>query len=934
VKILETSVYLGPSLYAHFPVIRFTVDLGPLEKWPSMRLGKSFIQRLLEALPGLREHTCSYGEPGGFVRRLTEDEGTWLGHILEHCAIEIQCAAGVKVAYGKTRSTGDAPSHYHVVYEYEHSEVGLEAGRLAIDLLYSLLPKRLRPPKFDATTFDFDERRDEFIRFAQRLALGPSTAALVKAARERDIPYLRLNRYSLVQLGHGRYQKRIQATVTSETHHIAVEIASDKEETNRILTDLGLPVAQQQLVYGEEDAVRAAKKIGYPVVIKPLNANHGRGVSINLVDEEQVGIAYRNAKEHSRSVIVESFIPGFDHRMLVVGGELIAVAQRRPGHVVGDGKRTIVELVDELNSDPRRGIGHEKVLTRIEFDHQAERLLGLKGYTRKSVPPDGEMVFLRSTGNLSTGGTAIDCTDVVHPDNREMAVRAAKAIGLDVAGVDFLTTDISQSYKVAGGAICEVNAAPGFRMHVAPSEGQPRDVAGPVMDMLFPPGTPSRIPIASITGTNGKTTTARMLAHLFKLAGYRVGLTTTDGVYIDGHMTVEGDMTGPTAARMVLRDPSVDVAVLETARGGILKRGMGYRKCSVAACLNVQADHLGLRGINTLEELALVKRVPIEIAKGTAVLNADDPLCLRMADHTQAEHVCYVTMNPAHALVKEHIQSGGRAVVLEEGITGQMITLYDHEAHMPLLWTHQVPATLEGRAIHNVQNAMFSAAMAYSMDLKLEDIRHGLQTFDATYFQVPGRMNIFDEHPFKVILDYGHNPAAVKAMCHLVERLEPKGRRICVLSAPGDRRDEDIRQIARLTIGYFDHYILRRDDNLRGRKPDEIPKILKKALLDSEVDAAAVEVIPNEQQAVEAALRLAQKDDVLLIFGDAIARCWRQINAFRADSEAPIPEVKDLAPQKPVVKLDTVDSSPIELREGEWLIRDERGVRLAREEED
>jgi cyanophycin synthetase len=735
-------------------------------------------------------------------------------------------------------------------------------------------------------------------------------------------------------MGHGRYQKRIQATVTSETHHISVEIASDKEETNRILSDLGLPVAVQALVYSEQEAVRAAEKMDYPVVVKPLNANHGRGVSINLEDAEQVVTAYNSAQEHGRTVIVESFIQGFDHRMLVVGGELIAVAQRMPGHVVGDGESTIQELLDEVNSDPQRGIGHEKVLTRIEIDFQAKRLLELRGYTLDSIPPKDELVFLRSTGNLSTGGTAIDKTDVIHPDNREMAVRAAKAIGLDVAGVDFLTTDISQSYKVIGGAICEVNAAPGFRMHVAPSEGQSRDVAGPVMAMLFPPGTPSRIPIASVTGTNGKTTTARMLAHIFKLTGLRVGLTTTDGVYIDGHKTVEGDMTGPVASRMVLRDPSVDVAVLETARGGLLRRGMGYRKCNVACCLNVQADHLGLRGVNTLEELALVKRIPIEVAMDTAVLNADDPLCLRMADHTNAENVCYITMNPAHALVKEHIKSGGRAVVLEEGIAGQMITIYDHEAHMPLLWTHQIPATLDGRALHNVQNSMFAAAMAYSMDLKLEDIRHGLQTFDATYFQVPGRMNIFDDLPFKVILDYGHNPAAVEAMCKLVERIDSKGQRICVLSAPGDRRDEDIQEMARLTAGKFDCYICRRDDALRGRESDEIPMLLRQTLIDNGVDESSIELIPDEQLAIDTALKSGKKDDVLLIFGDEIDRCWEQITNFHPDSESPRLESDDHSKDKPTLKLDTIDPSPIELREGESLVRDERGVRLAREEED
>src|ERR687884_445279 len=649
-RILDKAVFVGPSLYAHFPVIRLDIDLGPLEDWPSGKLGPRFTDPLLAALPGLKQHGCSYGKPGGFVRRLTEGEGTWMGHILEHVALELQNVAGETVTFGKTRSHGPR-GHYWVVYQYEQEEVGVEAGRLALTLLHSLLPPELRPEGAVPPDFDFAAERDEFIRFAQRRALGPSTMALVRAAEERRIPWIRLNEQSLIQFGHGRYQQRIQATVTSRTPHIAVELASDKEETNRILANLGLPVPRQRLVQTADDAVAAAERIGYPVVVKPYNANHGRGITVHLTTAEQVRAAFDVAREHSRSVIVESFISGEDHRMLVINGELVAVAKRVPGHVVGDGRHTIEELVERVNQDPRRGVGHEKVLTRLSFDHQADTLLSRKGYTRSSVPADGEQVFLRSTGNLSTGGTATDMTDVVHPDNIEMAVRAVKAIGLDVGGVDFLTTDITESYREVGGAICEINAAPGFRMHMAPSEGRPRDVGGAVMDMLFPPGTPSRIPIASVTGTNGKTTTARMLAHIQKLAGHHVGLTSTDGVYIDGLRTVAGDMTGPLATRMVLSDPSVDVAVLGIARGGPLRSGMGVRHCDVGAVLNVKADHLGLRGIGTLEDLAKVKRIVVEVARETAVLNADDPLCLKMADYTQAKYLCYVTMNPSHQLV-------------------------------------------------------------------------------------------------------------------------------------------------------------------------------------------------------------------------------------------------------------------------------------------
>ena len=927
-KILSESVYVGPNLYALFPVIRLTVDLGPLEEWPTGRLGAAFTDALLERLPSLQEHGCSYGEAGGFVRRLTEDKGTWLGHVLEHVAIELQHIAGADVTFGKTRGNG-VEGQYDVVYEYLQEDVGLAAGRLARDLLVNLLPLELRPSAYRDRDLDFAEERDSFIRFAQRRELGPSTAALVKAAEERDIPWLRLNRYSLVQFGHGRHAKRIQATVTSETRNIAVEIASDKEETNAILGDLGLPVPRQRMVYDEEEAARAAERIGFPVVVKPLNANHGRGVAIDLSDSDTVRSAFGQARKHSRTVLVESFIRGLDHRLLVVDGELVAAAKRVPGHVVGDGVYSIEELIEEVNRDPRRGIGHEKVLTRLELDHQAQRLLTLKGYDSKSVPPEGEVVYLRSTGNLSTGGTSVDVTDLIHPDNRAMAVRAARAIGLDVAGVDFLTEDISKSYREAGGAICEVNAAPGFRMHVAPSEGQARDVAGPVMDMLFPSGIPTRIPIAAVTGTNGKTTTVRMLAHIFKLAGHHVGLSTTDGVYVDGHLTVEGDMTGPASARIVLRDPAVDVAVLETARGGLLRSGLGFRRADVGAVLNVQADHLGLRGVDTLEELAAVKRIVAEVASNTAVLNADDSLCLKMADYTKAENLCYVTMNTKHPLVREHIRSGGRAVVLEDGINGQMITLYDHGAHMPLLWTHLVPATLEGRAVHNVQNAMFAAAVAFSLGVSLEDIRHGLRTFDTTFFQAPGRMNIFDEHPFKVILDYGHNPAAVQAMVDVAQRLDVEGRRIAVIAAPGDRRDQDLQEIARICAAGFDHFICRRDDSLRGRGPDEVPRLMRDTLLEEGVDAERIAIVPEEPRAVTAALTMARPGDLVLIFGDALRRTWKQIIQFvpndadAAATEAPTPYAVE-SPELPSLGLD----------DGMSFIRDERGVRLARDAED
>ncbi|MDN5864016.1 MAG: cyanophycin synthetase [Gammaproteobacteria bacterium] len=929
-RILDRSVFVGPSLYAHFPVIRLALDLGPLEQWPTSRLGPEFVDALLEALPGLADHGCSYREPGGFVRRLREDEGTWLGHVLEHAAIELQNVAGEDVTFGRTRGT-EHPGVYTVVYEYEQREEGIAAGKLALTLLHSLLPPELREADDLPEGWEWESARDTFIRYAQRRALGPSTAALVRAAVERGIPWLRMNEQSLVQLGHGKYQQRIQATITGRTPYIAVELAGDKEETNKILSALGLPVPKQRLVRTSSGAVRAAQRIGYPVVTKPYNGNHGRGISIQLTSDDEVRAGFEAALEHSRAVIVETFLTGYDHRLLVVNGELVAATLRTPGHVVGDGRHSICELIEIVNEDPRRGVGHEKVLTRLELDREARMMLERGGLAADSVPGDGQVVHLRATANLSTGGTATDVTDIIHPDNREMAVRAVRAIGLDVGGVDFLSSNIAESYKAIGGGICEINAAPGFRMHVAPSEGTSRDAAGPVIDMLFPPATPSRVPIAAVTGTNGKTTTARMVAHIAKMSGFTPGLTTTDGVYIDGHLTVKGDMTGPVATGMVLTDPHIDIAVLETARGGLLRAGMGVPEVNVGAVLNVQADHLGLKGIDTVEQLAKVKQIVVEVARDCAVLNADDPKVLKMSAYTDAENICYVTMNPAHPLVREHVRAGGRACALEEGVNGQMITMYDNGSHIPLLWTHLIPATLEGRATFNVQNAMFAASIAFSLDIKLDAIRQGLRTFDTTFYQAPGRMNIFDEHPFKVLFDYGHNAHAVQAMTRLAGQLDVSRRRIVVLAGPGDRRDEDLAAIAQAAAGHFDHYICRRDDNLRGRDGDEVPRIMARALYAAGVPKEAVSTIPDEQEAIIAGLRMAREGDLLVIFADQLVRSWKQIVHFEPQAGEAGKKPDPSRPAPPAAQAASFDESDFE-QIGD-VVRDERGIRFAPEPE-
>ena len=931
-KILATNVYVGPNIYAGFPVIRHVIDVGVLEQWPSVRLGQNFIEKLLAAIPSLHEHHCSHGEEGGFVRRLKEDEGTWIGHIWEHVTLEIQMLAGVPVSFGRTRGNGKE-GQYNLVFEYKQRDVGLRASELARDLLVSIMPdevKSLVNHKV-AEDFDFAYEKVRFIRFAQKMNFGPSTQSIVDAAIERNIPYLRLNEASLIQLGYGKYQKRIQATITSETRFISVELASNKSATANLLDSLGLPVPQQRIIGSEREAAKAFHSIGGPVVVKPLDGNHGRGISINLTTEEAVVEAFHVAKEVSRSVIVESFLEGEDHRMLVVNGKLIAVAKRVPGHVVGDGKKTVAELVEIVNQDPRRGVGHEKVLTRLELDYAANQILEKKGYTAETILKDGEVCYLRDTANLSTGGTAIDLTDQVHPDNKEMAERAIKAIGLDVGGVDFLIKDISQSYHDIGGGICEVNAAPGFRMHTHPTEGKPRDVAGAVIEMLFPEPEKARIPTVAITGTNGKTTTSRMVAHLWKQAGKVVGLTTTDGIYINGKLTVKGDTTGPVSAHMVLQDPNTEIAVLETARGGLLRSGLGYEFCNVGACLNVTADHIDISEGNGLADLAKVKRIITDAARDTAVLNADDIECLKMASTTEAENIFYVTMNPQHNLVREHIRLGGKAVIIEKGVNGDMITIFDNGVHVPVLWTHLIPATMEGKAIHNVQNAMFAVAIAYSMGMNLDDLRNGLRTFVNSYHQTPGRMNFYDEHPFKVLLDYGHNPAAVNMIGKFVDQMSVSGKKLAVVTFPGDRTNALIEESVKLLPSHFTHFICKQDDNRRGRKDGEVPELIRELLIKHGAKPANVEVVLDEQDAINQALTNAHEGDFIVVLADKVSRCWKQITSFKSDGNTRMKEVDTRAEDH---LLDRVEVDLISDAISNATIRtDKRGVIIEVEEE-
>ncbi len=870
-KVRQANVLRGPNVWARMPVIHYVLDIGELEDRPSNKI-PGFYEHLTELIPSLYDHGCSLGRPGGFLQRLRE--GTWMGHVLEHVALEIQNLAGAEVVRGKTRST-DERGVYNVIYQYDQQDVGLAAGDLAVRLLNHLIYDT--EPEFDFVT----ELEQRVIKLAERLAYGPSTGAIVHEAQRRGIPVIRLDpRRSFVQLGHGMFQRRIWATVTSKTANIAVDVASNKELTNRLLHEVGIPVPRSAVVHDIEAAVQAARRVGYPVVLKPLDGNHGRGVCINLAAEADVRGMYPVAEGESRNgaVVVESYIVGKDYRILVVNNNVVAVAERVPAHVTGDGEHTVEELIEITNADPRRGIGHEKILTRIAVDAQTMEVLERQGIELQDVPEEGAFVQLKLTGNMSTGGTSIDRTDDIHPDNVEIARQAAMVVGLDIAGIDFLTPDISHSVRQAGGAICEVNAGPGFRMHTHPTEGHPRHVGRAVIDMLFPSREPARVPIVAVTGTNGKTTTSRMIAHIMKTAGHRVGLTTTDGIYIDGTQIMTGDMSGPTSAQMVLKNPSIDFAVLETARGGILRSGLGFDRCNIAVVTNVTSDHLGLKGVNTLAELARVKAVvPSSVLRdGASVLNADNEWTVEMSRTARGE-VVFFSMDEENPVIREHIRDRGRAVLLRQTGQGDMITLIEHRRETSVLLASQIPATFEGRVRVNIANALAATAAGFAGDVQLDYIRTALRTFTSNFYQTPGRFNLLDLGGQRVVVDYCHNVAGLEAIADFVKRMDAD-RAVAVISMPGDRSDNDMHAFGELAGRTFDRIIIREDDNTRGRKPGEIAGILKEAVERAGLNSGNVSIVLNELEAVQTAVETSDKTDLVILMVDKPAKVYEMLS--------------------------------------------------------
>ena len=853
-KILGIQVLKGPNIWSTRPkkLIQMRLDLEDMEQRPTHKI-PGFRERIENLIPSLYTHRCSPGHEGGFFERV--DEGTWMGHVIEHIALELQSLAGMETGFGRTRET-KTPGIYNVVFNYIEETVGVYAAEASVQIAESLIEGREYDIENDIMTMKKMRERERF---------GPSTASIVDEAVARRIPFIRLNSSSLVQLGYGKNQVRFRATMTDKTSSIAVDIAGNKDETKRILQEQAIPVAKGSTISTIEGLDEALKTLGFPLVFKPLNGNHGKGASINVKTREEALEAFAYAQEYSQRIIVERFITGHDFRVLVIDNRMVAAAQRVPAHVLGDGENTIQKLIEIENNDPRRGYGHENVLTEITVDRDTLDLLDKKGYTLESIPPKKEIVYLKSTANLSTGGTSIDVTDMVHSQNVFMCERIARVIGLDICGIDIMANNLTELLTDNGGVVLEVNAAPGFRMHLAPSEGLPRNVAAPVIDMLYPPGKSARIPIIAVTGTNGKTTTTRLIAHIVKNNGYRVGFTTSDGVYIQNSMLLKGDTTGPVSAEFVLKDPTVEFAILETARGGILRSGLGFGYCDIAVITNIQEDHLGISDIHTLDDLARVKAVVVNSVKndGWAILNADNKHCVKIGKDVHC-NLAYFTLDEKNPVVKEHCRKGGIAAVYENGF----ITIKKGDWKIRIEKVTHIPITFNGTVSFMTQNAMAASLATFVWGFKIEDIRLSLETFIPSAAQTPGRMNIFDLKDFKIMVDFAHNPDGLRGIKDFLSTLDIK-HSTGIISGTGDRRDEDLREIGRISAQMFDDVIICQEKYLRGRSREEIVALIIEGLKEvkPEID---IQVINKGKEAFEYTVTHIEPGSFVTIIGDSV----------------------------------------------------------------
>jgi len=855
----------GPNYWSvkRHKLIVMLLDLEELEDRPT-NLIDGFLERMQALMPSLYEHRCSEGVAGGFFSRVKD--GTWMGHVIEHIALELQTLAGMDTGFGRTRES-DKRGVYHVVFSYYEAKAGIYTAKAAVRIAEALIA---------GEEYDLQKDIQELREIREDERLGPSTGSIVDEAIKRKIPYIRLNRHSLVQLGYGKNQKRVQATVASTTSSIAVEIACDKEETKNLLEAAEIPVPRGRIIYDEEDMQAAIDKIGYPIVLKPVNGNHGKGATTNIRTWDDAVVALAAAKKYGRAVICEKFITGRDFRLLVINYKFVAAALRTPAAVIGDGKHTIQELIDIVNQDPRRGYGHEKVLTSIKVDDFTMDILNKKEYTLDTVLADKEELWLKPTANLSTGGTATDVTDFVHPTNVFMAERIARIIGLDICGIDIMAPDLSVPITENSGAILEVNAAPGFRMHLDPTEGLPRNVAEPVIDMLYPPGTSARIPIIAISGTNGKTTTTRLIAHIVKQMGHKVGYTTTDGVYIQNQLMVKGDCTGPVSAEFVLKDPTVDFAVLECARGGLLRAGLGFHNCDVAVVTNVAADHLGLQGIDTIEKLARVKGVVPQTVfpEGYAILNADDDLVYAMREGLDCK-VALFSLHEDNPRIKDHCAKGGLAAVYEHGY----VTILKGGWKIRVEKVTNIPITFSGKAEFNISNVLGATLAAYVRDFKTEDIRLALQTFVPSPAMTPGRMNMFNFKNFTVMLDYAHNTHGIQAIGKYVQSVDAP-LKVGIVAGVGDRRDEDIISLGEESAKIFDEIIIRQDKNLRGRTEEEMIELMTRGIKNID-PLKKITLFRKESEAIDHAIATAQKDSFIVVISDVVPDALDQVKRYK-----------------------------------------------------
>ena len=864
-KIRSINAMRGPNYWSirRHKLIVMVLDLEEMEELPTNKI-EGFKERLEAMFPTMYEHRCSVGTPGGFFQRVYE--GTWMGHVIEHIALEIQTLADMDTGFGRTRGYGEK-GVYNVVFSYIEENVGRYAAKAAVDICEALIA---------GEEYDLEEdiQRMREIRESERL--GPSTGSIIEEAQSRGIPWIRLNKYSLCQLGYGANQKRILATVTSETSSIGVELACDKEDTKYLLEQAEVEVPKGDIIRRERSLKEACDYVGFPLVVKPIDGNHGRGITVDIQNYDDALVAFRAAQEVSRGVIIEKYIQGDDYRLLVINNKLVAAAHRTPAHVIGDGESTIQELIDKVNEDPRRGYGHEKVLTQITVNDLTKSIIKSNGYTLDTVIDKDEMLILKDTANLSTGGTAEDVTDIVHPANVAMAERISKIIDLDICGIDIMTTDITKPLSETGGAVLEVNAGPGFRMHLAPTTGLPRNVAAPVIDKLFPKGNTGRIPIVAITGTNGKTTTTRLMAHMAKMHGHRVGYTTSDGVYIQNRLLMSGDCTGPVSTEFVLKDPTVNFAVLECARGGLLRAGLGFKKCDVAIVTNVAEDHLGLKGIHTIEQLAKLKGVIPEtvLPDGYAILNADDDLVYNMRRSVDC-NVALFSMDEDNPHIKALQRKGGITAIYENGY----VTLCRGEWKMRVMKAENIPLTYGGRAKFMIKNILPVIIAANVQGISIEDMKAALETFIPSASQTPGRLNLFKFNDFNILLDYAHNPAGLRALQKFTDEMDATVK-VGIIAGIGDRREQDNNEIGSIAAEMFDEIIIRQDKHLRGKTEAEIINMLVDGIKMKDPNKKTT-IIPSEREAITYAVKNAKKGSLIILCSDVVPDALDLVQEFK-----------------------------------------------------